>query len=247
MLRNADVAMYRAKGSRSVAHRDLPGSTTNRTSSAACAPPTSCTGPSSATSSSSTTSPSSTSTPRPWSGWRLWCAGTTPPGAASPREFIALAEDSGLIAPLGAWVLNEACRQVAEWTTHADSDGDAARLNISVNVSALQLADPGFPDWSPRSRELGRSPRPAVARDHREHSHARPDEAVVIAPGTSRPRPALRDRRLRDRLLVAQLPAALPCRDTQDRPELRRRAGPRCRDAAIVRAIMGLGDPSAFP
>ena len=66
-------------------------------------------------------------------------------GLLTPCEFIPLAEDSGLIAPVGAWVLNEACRQVAEWTARAKSDYDQARLNISVNVSALQLDEPGFP------------------------------------------------------------------------------------------------------
>jgi diguanylate cyclase (GGDEF)-like protein len=67
-------------------------------------------------------------------------------GLLLPYEFIALAEDSGLIVPLGAWVLNEACRQTATWTSRrSETDEDAARLNISVNVSALQLAEPGFP------------------------------------------------------------------------------------------------------
>jgi diguanylate cyclase (GGDEF)-like protein/PAS domain S-box-containing protein len=66
-------------------------------------------------------------------------------GLLSPREFIPLAEDSGLIAPVGAWVLNEACQQIAEWTDRADSEEEAARLNIAVNISALQLGEPGFP------------------------------------------------------------------------------------------------------
>ena len=62
-----------------------------------------------------------------------------------PREFIPLAEDSGLIAPVGAWVLNEACRQIAEWTASANSEYDLVGLNIAVNISALQLSEPGFP------------------------------------------------------------------------------------------------------
>ena len=66
-------------------------------------------------------------------------------GLLSPREFIPLAEDSGLIAPVGAWVLNEACQQIAEWTTHATSARDVVGLNIAVNISALQLSEPGFP------------------------------------------------------------------------------------------------------
>jgi diguanylate cyclase (GGDEF)-like protein/PAS domain S-box-containing protein len=67
-------------------------------------------------------------------------------GLLLPYEFIALAEDSGLIAPLGAWVLNEACRQTAAWVAaRKNSEQEPARLTISVNVSALQLAEAGFP------------------------------------------------------------------------------------------------------
>jgi diguanylate cyclase (GGDEF)-like protein/PAS domain S-box-containing protein len=66
-------------------------------------------------------------------------------GLLSPCEFIPLAEDIGFILPLGAWVLNEACRQLAAWTP-LWPNGDESRLNIAVNVSALQLTEPGFPE-----------------------------------------------------------------------------------------------------
>jgi EAL domain-containing protein (putative c-di-GMP-specific phosphodiesterase class I) len=67
-------------------------------------------------------------------------------GLLLPHEFIPLAEDSGLIVPVGAWVLKEACRQATEWKViRTERSQDNARLNISVNVSAVQLADPGFP------------------------------------------------------------------------------------------------------
>jgi diguanylate cyclase (GGDEF)-like protein/PAS domain S-box-containing protein len=67
-------------------------------------------------------------------------------GLLMPQEFIPLAEDSGTIVLLGAWVLNEACRQVTRWhESRVISDLDNSRMNISVNVSAVQLADPGFP------------------------------------------------------------------------------------------------------
>jgi len=67
-------------------------------------------------------------------------------GLLAPQEFIPLAEDSGLIVPLGAWILKEACLQTARWQPPRASAGqDPARLNIAVNVSASQLSDPGFP------------------------------------------------------------------------------------------------------
>ncbi len=67
-------------------------------------------------------------------------------GVLLPEEFVPLAEDGGLIVPLGAWVLKEACRQIATWQARRmDTNQDNLRLNISVNVSAVQLADPGFP------------------------------------------------------------------------------------------------------
>ncbi|HEY2589022.1 MAG TPA: EAL domain-containing protein [Tepidisphaeraceae bacterium] len=58
----------------------------------------------------------------------------------SPGAFIPIAEDTGMICPIGGWVLREACRQMAEWKAR---HGPAARdLHISVNVSRRQLADP---------------------------------------------------------------------------------------------------------
>ncbi|SEN82105.1 PAS domain S-box-containing protein/diguanylate cyclase (GGDEF) domain-containing protein [Duganella sp. CF517] len=59
-------------------------------------------------------------------------------GAIGPDRFIPVAEDSGLIIELGAWVLDEACRQLAGWR---DS---LPQLVVSINVSARQLLDPAF-------------------------------------------------------------------------------------------------------
>jgi len=57
-------------------------------------------------------------------------------GLLAPDRFIPLAEETGLIVPLGRWILNEALRQAVEWSrAHAR----ARPLNISVNVSSVQL------------------------------------------------------------------------------------------------------------
>jgi diguanylate cyclase (GGDEF)-like protein/PAS domain S-box-containing protein len=56
-------------------------------------------------------------------------------GLTSPNDFIPVAEETGLILPLGAWVLGEACRQLAEWR----HDFPQARIALSVNLSAKQF------------------------------------------------------------------------------------------------------------
>jgi diguanylate cyclase (GGDEF)-like protein len=64
-------------------------------------------------------------------------------GAVLPGDFIPVAERSGLIVPLGSWVLREACEQLARW--HAEY-GDAAIQAVNVNVAARQLREAGFVD-----------------------------------------------------------------------------------------------------
>jgi len=61
-------------------------------------------------------------------------------GLVLPGEFIGLAEETGVILPLGRHVLNEACRQVASWRQRGHSG-----LGISVNLSAKQLASRQLP------------------------------------------------------------------------------------------------------
>ncbi len=60
-----------------------------------------------------------------------------------PDEFIPIAEDSGLIIPIGAYVLDEACRQVAWWRKNIPGGSD---LYVSVNLSARQVVSPGIVD-----------------------------------------------------------------------------------------------------
>lgn len=63
-------------------------------------------------------------------------------GLVSPAEFIPVAEASGLIVPLGAWILRTACLQLVEWA----QDPQTARWTLAVNVSARQFRHPHFVD-----------------------------------------------------------------------------------------------------
>lgn len=62
-------------------------------------------------------------------------------GLVPPSDFIPLAEETGLIVPLGQWVLDEACRQLARWRK---ASPQAARLAVAVNVACRQLIRPTF-------------------------------------------------------------------------------------------------------
>ena len=57
-------------------------------------------------------------------------------GVVPPDEFIGLAEETGLIVPIGSWVLNEAGRQVSEWVKN-----DLGMLRVGINLSARQFEE----------------------------------------------------------------------------------------------------------
>jgi len=61
-------------------------------------------------------------------------------GMVSPAEFIPIAEDTGLIVPLGEWILRTACLQAKAWQKQG-----LANVNMAVNISARQLKEPLFP------------------------------------------------------------------------------------------------------
>jgi 8-amino-7-oxononanoate synthase len=62
-------------------------------------------------------------------------------GLLLPKEFIALAEETGLIIPIGRWVLGEACKKVRAWQ---QDHGLADRLRVSVNISARHFQHEGL-------------------------------------------------------------------------------------------------------
>lgn len=63
-------------------------------------------------------------------------------GLVGPDRFVNTAEESGLIIPIGNWIIREACRQVAEW-----QKGSEEMLAVSVNLSAKQLMHPSLVDY----------------------------------------------------------------------------------------------------
>jgi diguanylate cyclase (GGDEF)-like protein len=68
--------------------------------------------------------------------WKNFTLGNVP-----PLDFIPIAEDSGLIIPIGEWVLRTACQQAKSW-----QKADVGLKRIAVNVSVMQFSQPDFPD-----------------------------------------------------------------------------------------------------
>lgn len=67
-------------------------------------------------------------------------------GSISPEDFIPVAEDSGLIIPIGEWVLNSALQQQKIWR-----DAGYSELKMAINISSAQLARPGLVDTIERA------------------------------------------------------------------------------------------------
>ena len=84
-------------------------------------------------------------------------------GLIPPDQFIALAEESGLIVPLGAWILRKACADAAKWPPH---------LKVAVNLSPVQFKQNDLLDTLRSAlRDIRAGAGAPRARDHRD----RPD------------------------------------------------------------------------
>jgi diguanylate cyclase (GGDEF)-like protein/PAS domain S-box-containing protein len=105
-------------------------------------------------------------------GFEALCRWPDHHGLVEPSEFVPIAEETGLIIPLGHWILREACDQLAIWREFR------AGLTIGVNVSQRQLVDPEFgPTLEQVLDETGLDPR-ALRLEVKESAFSRESEAV---------------------------------------------------------------------
>ena len=137
----------------------------------------------------------------------------------SPLDFIPLAEETGQIAALGRWTLEEACAQVRRWQ-HVDPS--LSSLYASVNVSPRQLRDSRFVQDVARSLERSGLAARNLTLEITEGAVMVDVETRHPAPArAARPRGVHRHRRLRHRALVAGAAAPPPRRHHQGRQDVR--------------------------
>ena len=157
---------------------------------------------------------------------------------SAPDAFIPALEESGLIVEVGAFVLNEACRQTRQWR---DAGLPTA---VSVNVSPRQFETGTLVDEIRTALDdSGLDPTSLILEMTETTLDARLPRVGPATQGVEGPRHPPRHRRLRHRLLVAGLPPAVPRRHPQDRPDVHPRIAPRTGPStALVHALIELGN-----
>ena len=139
-------------------------------------------------------------------------------GPVPPSRFIPTAEATGLIVPLGAWVIATAARQIACW----DAELGRPAPPVAVNVSPRQLAASDLTELlATAAGDAGIHPGRLVV-EITESALDTDEDSLAPRAGTAQaPRRRHRPGRLRHRLQLAEPSAVAAHRRTQDRPELR--------------------------
>ena len=139
-------------------------------------------------------------------------------GLLPPGEFISLAEETGLILPLGEWVLVNACTQIAAWALHSN----AAPISIAVNISARQFRQPDFVEQVLAVlKRTGANPQHLGLELTESMLLENVEDVIAKMTPPQVPRPALLPGRLRHRLFVSLVPQAPAPGPIEDRPLLR--------------------------
>ena len=94
-------------------------------------------------------------------------------GLLEPKDFVPLAEETGLIVDIGEWVLNEACRQIAAWRARG------AEIDVAVNVSARQLVQPDIVEVVRGALERSGLPAESLCLEITESAVMRDPEAAL--------------------------------------------------------------------
>ena len=130
-------------------------------------------------------------------------------GLIPPDQFICLAEESGFIVPLGAWILRRACADAAKWAPH---------LTLAVNLSPMQFKQCDLPDiLSSALRESGLAPERLELEITETVLIEKNEENLAVLRRLKKPRRSHRARRFRDRLFVDAISADISHRQDQDR------------------------------
>ena len=146
-------------------------------------------------------------------------------GLVMPGDFLRVAEETGIIVPIGEWVLERGVRAAALARRRR------LRGRAAVGRVDQRLRPPAAAARLPRPRRRARcsdfavDPGPTLPRGGRERAARRPRCNRRRAPRAQGPRRTARHRRLRHRRVVAHLPAPVPVRRAEDRPHVR--GGPR--------------------
>jgi predicted signal transduction protein with EAL and GGDEF domain len=136
-------------------------------------------------------------------------------GMVSPAQFIPLAEETGLIVQIGEWVLKTACDQSREWR-----DQGIPPMRVAVNLSARQFSQKTLVSDVARTISERSDPGLPRAGNHRKPGDAQPRGCGRDAAQAEGHGDHPLDRRFRHRVFLARVFEAIPDRLRQDRPLL---------------------------